>query len=132
MSFHIIRGLLFPNINTDGTVKMKSRWNSKDLSETLKRDLQSFDLYEGETPHSFRHGDTANSLKQGKSLEDTMYLAFMKNVRTAERYSRGLRMLYPNFDWKDVGIGCQDAPIDENALMKQMLTWRAFSQCQPL
>ena len=61
-----------------------------------------------------------------------MYLAFMKNVRTAERYSRGLRILYPNFDWKDVGIGSQAAPIDEDALMKQMLTWRAFSECQPL
>ena len=40
---------------------------------------------------------TANSLKQGKSLEETMCLAFMKNVRTAETFSRGLRVLYPNF-----------------------------------
>ena len=50
----------------------------------------------------------------------------------SERYSRGVRILFPNFDWKHVGIGSQDAPIDEDALMKQMLTWRAFSECQPL
>ena len=130
MSFH--KGLLFPKINTDGSVKMKSRWTAKHLSETLKRDLQSFDLYEGETPHSLRHGGIANSLKQGKSLEETLYLAFMKNVRTAETYSSGLRVLYPNFDWKDVGIGTQQAPIDKDTLMKQMLTWKAFSECKPL
>ena len=130
MSFH--KGLLFPKISADGSVKMKSRWNSKDLTETLRRDLQSFNLYEGETPHSFRHGGTANSLKQGKSLEETMYLAYMKNVRTAERYSRGLRVLFPNFDWKDVGVGTQDKPIDEGALMKQMLSWKAFSECELL
>ena len=73
MSFH--KRLLFPKINTDGSVKMKSRWIAKDFSETLRTDLQSFDLYEGETPHSCRHGGIANSLKQGKSLEETMYLA---------------------------------------------------------
>ena len=77
----------------------------------------TLNLYEGETPHSFRHGGTANSLKQGKSLEETMYLAFMKNVRTAETYSRGLRVLYPSFDWKDVGIGTQPVSIDEETLM---------------
>ena len=70
MSFH--KGLLFPKINTDGSVKMKSRWTAKDFSETLRTDLQSFDLFVGETPHSFRHGGTAHSLKQGKSLEETM------------------------------------------------------------
>ena len=125
-------GLLFPKINTDGSVKMKSRWTAKDFSGTLRTDLQSFDLYEGETPHSFGHGGIANSLKQGKSLEETMYLAFMKNVRTAETYSRGLRVLYPNFGWKDVGIGTQQSPIDENTLMKYMLNWKAFSECKPL
>jgi len=56
----------------------------------------------------------------------------MKNVRTAERYSRGLRVLFPNFDWKDVGVGTQDKPIDEGALMKQMLSWKAFSECELL
>ena len=61
-----------------------------------------------------------------------MYLAFMKNVRTAETFSRGLRVLNPNFDWKDVGIGTQQAPFDEDTLMKQMLTWKAFSECKPL
>ena len=29
MSFH--KGLLFPKINTDGSVKMKSRWTAKDF-----------------------------------------------------------------------------------------------------
>ena len=61
-----------------------------------------------------------------------MYLAFMKNVRTAETYSRGLRVLYPSFDWKDVGIGTQQAPIDEDIHMKQMLTWKEISECKPL
>ena len=61
-----------------------------------------------------------------------MYLAFVKNVRTAETYSRGFRVLYPSFEWRDVGIGTQQAPIDEDTLMKQMLTWKAFSECKPL
>ena len=59
-----------------------------------------------------------------------MYLAFMNDIRTAQRYSRGLRVLFPNFDWKEVGVGSQDTPIDEDALMKQMLTWKAFSECK--
>ena len=53
-----------------------------------------------------------------------MYLAFMKNVRTAETYSRGFRVLYPNFGWKDVGTGTRQSSIDENTLM-------TFSECKP-
>ena len=45
------RGLLFPKINPNGTAHMRLRWKAKDLTETLKRDLESFKLYEGETPH---------------------------------------------------------------------------------
>jgi hypothetical protein len=54
----------------------------------------------------------------------------MKNARTDETYSRVLRVLYPNFGWKDVGIGTQQSPIDENTLI--MLNWKAFSECKPL
>ena len=43
------RGLLFPKINPNGTAHMRLRWKAKDLTETLKRDLESFKLYEGET-----------------------------------------------------------------------------------
>ena len=125
------KGLLFPKINNDGTANMKTRWKSKDLTETLKRDLESFHLYEGETPHSFRHGGTVNSLKQGKSLEKTMYLAYMKNVKTAQSYSRGMRVLFPNFDWKDTGISENPESIDELDLMCQMKSWKAFVSAGP-
>ena len=125
MSFD--RGLLFPKINPDGSANMNTRWKSKDITETFKRDLESFNLYEGETPHSFRHGGTANALRSGLSLEETMYLAYMKNVTTAKKYSRGLRVLYPNFKWESVGMGTTQNPIGEDSLMKQMLTWKAFS-----
>ena len=116
------KGLLFPKINNDGTANMATRWKSKDLTETLKRDLESFYMYEGETPHSFRHGGTVHSLKQGKSLEKTMYLAYMKNVKTAQSYSRGLKVLFPNFDWKETGVEY----TDELDLMCQMKSWKAF------
>ena len=56
-----------------------------------------------------------------------MYLAYMKNINTAQRYSRGLRILYPNFRWEDVGVGTVQQPISEDELMKQMLSWSAFS-----
>ena len=83
-------------------------------------------MYEGETPHSFRHGGTVNSLKQGKSLEKTMYLAYMKNVKTHSQ-SRGLRVLFPNFDWKDAGV----ETTDELDLMRQMKSWKAFKSSGP-
>ena len=108
--------LLFPKINNDGTANMKTRWKSKDLTATLKRDLKSFQMYEGETPHSFRHGGTVKSLKQGRSLEKTMYLAYMKNVKTVQSYSRGLKVQFPSFDWKEAGVKY----TDELDLMCQM------------
>ena len=45
-----------------------------------------------------------------------MYLAYMKNVKTAHSYSRRLRVLFSNFDWKDGGIDF----TDELDLMFQM------------
>ena len=102
-------------------LKLGLRWVAKDLTETLKRDLERYHLYEGETPHSFRHGGTVDSLKKGRSLEQTMYLAYMKNKKTAEMYSRGLKALLPKgFDWKDVGIGSANDPVDELTLCNQM------------
>ena len=86
-------GLLFPKLDPYGKLKLGLRWVAKDLTETLKRDLERYHLYEGETPHSFRHGGTVDSLKKGRSLEQTMYLAYMKNKKTAEMYSRGLKAL---------------------------------------
>ena len=63
-------------------------------------------------------------MKKGLSLEETMYMAYIKNVQTAQRYSRGLRVLCPYFKWKDVGV----ASADEDYLMKQMMSWKAFSE----
>ena len=97
------------------------RWIAKDLTETLKNDLERYNLYEGETPHSFRHGGTVDSLKKGRSLEQTMYLAYMKDTRTAERYSRGLKaLLQKGFDWKDTGVGSDQNPMDDLTLCAQM------------
>ena len=119
------KGLLFPKLTPKASINHESRWVSKDLTETLKRDLERYHLYEGETPHSFRHGGTVDSLKKGKSLADTMYTAYMKDKRTAAKYSKGLRVLYPKgFDWKDA---LEEDPTDEAQLTKQMLTWKAFS-----
>jgi len=119
------KGLLFPKLTPKASINHESRWVSKDLTETLRRDLERYHLYEGETPHSFRHGGTVDSLKKGKSLADTMYTAYMKDKRTAAKYSKGLRVLYPKgFDWKDA---LEEDPIDETQLTRQMMTWKAFS-----
>jgi len=121
------KGLLFPKLDAQGTVKFGLRWVSKDLTETLKRDLERYNLYQGETPHSFRHGGTVDSLKRGKSLEQTMYLAYMKNQKTAEMYSRGLKALLPKgFDWKEAGIQSDQGQINELTLSTQMQQWKAF------
>ena len=121
------KGLLFPKLDAHGTVKLGLRWVSKDLTETLKRDLERYNLYQGETPHSFRHGGTVDSLKRGKSLEQTMYLAYMKNQKTAEMYSRGLKALLPKgFDWKEAGIQSDQGQINELTLSTQMQQWKAF------
>ena len=73
-----------------------------------------------------------DSLKKGRSLEQTMYLAYMKDTRTAERYSRGLKALLPKgFDWKDAGVGSDQNPMDELTLCAQMQGWRAFISSGP-
>ena len=103
MNISFDRGLLFPRLEYDGTIKHNKRWRAKDLSDSLDRDLKRYNLFKNESPHSFRHGGTVDSLKKGKSLADTMYTAYMKDKRTAARYSKGLRVLYPKgFDWNDV------------------------------
>ena len=55
------RGLLFLRLNHDGTIIMNKRWKADDLSDTLERDLNRYNLYANETPHSFRHGGTVHS-----------------------------------------------------------------------
>ena len=98
-------GLLFPRLNYDGTVNHGKRWRAKDISDSLERDLKRYHLYEGETPHSFRHGGTVDSLKKGKNLEKTMCLAYMKSTSTAKIYSKGITHLFPaGFDWKEAGV----------------------------
>jgi len=123
--FTFDRGLLFPRLNTDGTINHEKRWTSKDLTDSLKRDLQRYHLFQGETPHSFRHGGTVDSLKKGKSLERTMYLAYMKNKSTAAIYSKGLRVLCTSgFQWEDAGIDVQEVQPEQLSL--QMQSWKAF------
>ena len=118
---------MFPKLDAQGKIKLGLRWVSKDLTETLKRDLERYNLYQGETPHSFRHGGTVDSLKRGRSLEQTMYLAYMKNQKTAEMYLRGLKALLPKgFDWKEAGLETSQTPIDEVDLCVQMQQWKAF------
>ena len=68
-----------------------------------------------------------DSLKRGRSLEQTMHLAYMKNQSTAEKYSRGLRALFPKgFDWREAGLQTDKEPLDELTLSKQMQGWKAF------
>ena len=118
--------MLFPKLDAKGQIKDGLRWVAKDLIETLKRDLENYCLYEGETPHSFRHGGTVDSLKNGKGLEKTMYLAYMKGKSTAAIYSRWLEVLLPKgFDWKKGGVQT-DQPLDPENLSKEMQAWKAF------
>jgi hypothetical protein len=118
------QGLLFPKLRTDGSISTK-RWNAKAMNPILKKDLLSYGLYEGETPHSFRHGGTCDSLKEGKSLKETMYLAYMKNTATAQIYSKGIQILFPRgFSWQDVGIDVSTVSVTE--LSKEMKSWSAF------
>ena len=42
-------GLLFPKLDAQGKIKLGLRWIAKDLTETLKRDLERYGLYQGET-----------------------------------------------------------------------------------
>ena len=119
------RYLLFPRLNNNGTIILSKRWKAKDLTSSLERDLERYNLYVNETPHSFRHGGTVHSLKTGSSLKTTMYKAFMKNKQTAWVYSKGLSVLYPeDFDWKEAGV--DTSAMDEDELSFQMQSWRAF------
>ena len=97
--------LFHPNLNIDGTVNMEKRGKSKDLRDSLKRDLLRYHLYQGDTPQSFQHGGTVDSLKKGRNLQKTMALAFMKNTSTAMIYAKGLKHLFPDlFQWNKIGI----------------------------
>ena len=122
ISFH--RGLLFPRLDYDGTIKLNKRWRASDLSDSLDRDLKRYNLFENESPHSFRHGGTVHSLQKGEDLPTVMYRAYMKNVSTARTYSKGLSVLFPNFDWKKAGVDTSQVSADELSL--QMQSWRAF------
>ena len=59
-------GLLFPRIDNNGAIKMDKRWRSKELKDSLERDLKRYHIYGGETPQSFRHGGTVDSLRKGR------------------------------------------------------------------
>ena len=118
-------GLLFPKINTDGSIKVDKRWRSKELQDSLQRDLKRYHIFEGETPQSFRHGGTVDSLRKGKSLTRTMYLAYMKNTSTAKIYAKGLNHLFPEqFNWKEAGV--DTSVIEPEVLAAQMQQWKAF------
>ena len=118
-------GLLFPRIDFDGSIKTEKRWRSKELKDSLERDLKRYHIYAGETPQSFRHGGTVDSLRKGKSLSKTMYLAYMKNTSTAKIYARGLNHLFPDlFNWKEAGI--DTSAIEPEILAAQMQNWKAF------
>jgi site-specific recombinase XerD len=124
-NINVQEGLLFPKLKIDGSVSDK-RWSAKAMNPILKRDLLGCGLYEGETPHSFRHGGTCDSLKEGKSLQETMYLAYMKNTSTAQIYSRGIQILFPRgFSWSDLGIDSSSVSVAE--LSKEMKSWSAFN-----
>ena len=56
--------------------------------------LQQFDLLDGETPHSFKHGGVKIDLiKMGRSLEEVMYKSYCKNPSTAKIYAKGLSVM---------------------------------------
>ena len=120
-------GLLFPRLDYDGTVKLGKFWKANNLSDSLERDLKRYNLYEDETPHSFRHGGVVDRLRKDNFLELTMYTAYMKDKSTAWNYAKGLRHFFPkNFDWKDAGVDVEGNE-DLKDLATQMLSWKAFS-----
>ena len=66
-----------------------------------------------------------DSLKKGRSLSRTMYLAYMKNTSTASIYASWLNHLFPDlFSWKDIGI--DTSIIEPEILAAQMQQWKAF------
>ena len=130
ISFH--EGLLFPRLTNKGKVKDGKRWKAKDILDSLARDLKRYNLYEGETAQSFRHGGAVDNFQTGKNLERTMYLACMKNVRTADIYLKGLSFMFPKHDWGKLGVDTS-AQVDQVTLACQMRSWRAFmSEGPPL
>jgi len=112
-------------LHSDGSVKPGKRWTAKVVLGSLVTDLKRCNLYQGETAQSFRHGGTVDSLQTGKSLEQTMYLAYMKNVSTAKIYAKGLSVLFPKLDWSSLGVDV--TAIDNVTLAFQMQAWRAFA-----
>ena len=61
-----------------------------------------------------------------------MYLACMKNVRTADIYLKGLSFIFPKHDWGKLGVDTS-AQVDQVTLACQMRSWRAFmSEGPPL
>ena len=63
-------------------------------------------------------------LKSGDGLKLAMYKACMKNTSTAKICSRGLQVLFPNFDWNKAGVDISD--MDEDKLSFHMQSWKAF------
>ena len=53
-----------------------------------------------------------------------MYRAYMKDYATAKIYSKGLSVLFPNFDWSKAGVDVSQISADELSI--QMQSWRAF------
>ena len=124
MNISFDRGLLFPRLEYDGTIKHNKRWRAKDLSKSLDRDLKRYNLFENESPHSFRHGGTVHSFQKGEDLQTVMYRAYIKSHSTAKIYSKGLSVLFPNFDWSKAGVDVSQISADELSI--QMQSWRAF------
>ena len=127
--FSFEEGLLFPRLGKDGTIQLGKRWTAKLVMDSLVRDLKRANLYAGETAQSFRHGGTVDHLQTGKSLEQTMYLAYMKNVSTAQIYAKGLSVLFPKLDWQKLGVDVSS--MDNVTLAMQMQGWKAFANRGP-
>ena len=89
-----------------------------------KETSKDINLFENESPHSFRHGGTVDSLQKAEDLPTVMYRAYMKNVSTTRTYSKGLSVLFPNFDWNKAGVDITQVSADD--LSFQMQSWRAF------
>jgi integrase len=65
------------------------------FNRRLKHWLKKFELYEGESTHSFRVGGVREGIKQGWSLEQMLNQASWKNFETFIRY----------------GYACQESPF---------------------
>ena len=58
-----------------------------------------------------------------------MYLAYMKNVSTAQIYAKGLSVLFPKLDWQKLGV--DPSTVDNVTLALQMQGWKAFANQGP-